>query len=125
MPEISFRFLDNDAVRRLQPPTETLLALVEGGLRAHGEGRVVLPPKAHLFLPERYAGHFNILPGFIEGEDRAGVKVVGDFLENWRRDLPSEIALRTLYDPATGAPIGLMDACRFTWLRTGAVTGVG
>jgi len=107
-----------------------LLEIVAEGLRAHGEGRVVLPPKAHLFLPERYAGHFNILPGYVEGGTRdavglAGVKVVGDFVENWRERLPSEVAMLTLYDPRTGVPRGILDATVTTWLRTGAVTGIG
>jgi len=31
----------------------------------------------------------------------------------------------TLYDPATGVPRCLMDATLLTWLRTGAVTGIG
>ena len=53
------------------------------------------------------------------------MKVVGDYVDNWRHGLPSELALLTLYDPATGAPRAIMDATALTWLRTGAVTAVG
>jgi alanine dehydrogenase len=51
--------------------------------------------------------------------------VVGDYVDNWRRGLPSEVALLTLYDPETGVPCCIMDATSLTWQRTGAVTCVG
>src|SRR5260221_4628388 len=55
----------------------------------------------------------------------AGVKVLGDYVDKYRRGLPSEVALLTLYDPETGARRALLDATVLTWLRTGAVTGIG
>jgi len=51
--------------------------------------------------------------------------VVGDYVDNWRHDLPSEVALLTLYDPKTGVPCCIMDATSLTWMRTGAVSCVG
>jgi alanine dehydrogenase len=122
---VSFRFLSRAEVASLLPPTPALLDVVEGGLRAHGAKQVVLPPKSHIHLDDRFNGHFNVLPGYVEPVGAAGVKVVGDYVDNWRVGLPSEVALLTLYDPATGAPRALMDATLLTWLRTGAVTGVG
>jgi alanine dehydrogenase len=86
---------------------------------------VVMPPKAHLHLDHLFAGHFNILSGYVGPIGRAGVKVVGDYVENWRHGLPSEIALLTLYEPRTGIPLCIMDATALTWMRTGAVTCVG
>jgi ornithine cyclodeaminase/alanine dehydrogenase-like protein (mu-crystallin family) len=125
MARVAFRFLNRAEVRSLLPPTETLIEVVERGLRAHGAGEVVLPPKTHIHLDERFNGHFNILPGFVAPVGAAGVKVVGDYVDNYRVGLPSEVALLTLYDPATGVPRCLMDATVLTWLRTGAVTGIG
>ena len=109
----------------LLPPTGTLLAVVESGLAAHGRGQVVLPPKAHIDLDDRYNGHFNILVGWAGPADTAGVKVVGDYVENYRLGLPSEVAMLTLYNPRTGVPKALMDATDLTTARTGAVTGIG
>jgi alanine dehydrogenase len=71
-------------------------------------------------------GHFNVLRGAIGGDiGLAGVKVVGDFVGNYRLGLPSELGLLCLFDPATGAPAAVIDASGITEMRTGAVTAVG
>jgi len=54
-----------------------------------------------------------------------GIKVVGDFVANYARGLPSELGLLTLYDPGTGVPLAVMDATMITACRTGAMTAVG
>jgi alanine dehydrogenase len=125
MAKVEFMFLDRETVRSLLPDTRALLQIVEGGLAAHGRREVVLPPKSHLVLDDRFNGHFNILSGYVAPSDIAGVKVIGDYVDNHRHGLPSEVALLTLYDPRTGAPRALLDATVLTWLRTGAVTGIG
>lgn len=125
MARVRFRFLSRAEVRSLLPPTGNLLDIIEFGLAAHGRREVVLPPKSHIDLDARYNGHFNILMGWVGPIDAAGVKVIGDYVENYRDGLPSEVAMLTLYDPRTGVPRALMDATDITTLRTGAVTGVG
>jgi ornithine cyclodeaminase len=125
MGRLELLFLSAEDLDRLQLGSEEIVAAVESGLRAHGEGEVVLPPKDHLSLEERYRGHFNILKGYVGPLDLAGVKVIGDYVDNYQRGLPSELALLTLYDAQTGAPIAIMDATRITWMRTGAVSAVG
>ncbi|MBM3950234.1 MAG: ornithine cyclodeaminase family protein [Rhodospirillales bacterium] len=125
MARVDFRFLNRAEVRSLLPPTGALLEIVASGLAAHGRREVVLPPKAHIQLDDRYNGHFNILVGWAGPVDTAGVKVVGDYVENYRHGLPSEVAMLTLYNPRTGAPKALMDATDLTTARTGAVTGIG
>jgi ornithine cyclodeaminase len=125
MPDVEFLFLNRAEVEALMPPMAEVIDIVEAGLAAHGRGEVVLPPKSHIHLDDRYNGHFNVLPGYAGPIGTAGVKVVGDYVDNWRHGLPSEVALLTLYEPATGVPRCLMDATVLTWLRTGAVTGVG
>lgn len=130
--EVAFRFLNRAEVESLLPPAEVLLDTIEQGLRAHGAREVVLPPKSHIHLDDRFNGHFNVLPGWVAATGVAGgtagwagVKVVGDYVDNWRVGLPSEVALLLLSDPRTGVPRALMDATTLTWLRTGAVTAVG
>jgi ornithine cyclodeaminase/alanine dehydrogenase-like protein (mu-crystallin family) len=122
---VGFRFLDRAQVEALVPPITDVIDVVEGGLRAHGDRDVVLPPKSHIHLDDRFNGHFNVLPGYVGPARMAGVKVVGDYVDNYRRGLPSEVALLTLYDPETGVPRCVMDATALTWLRTGAVTAAG
>jgi alanine dehydrogenase len=125
MPSVHIRYLDRSQVEALSPGPDELLQVVKQGLSAHGRGDVVMPPKAHLQLDTLFNGHFNILSGYVAPVGRAGIKIVGDYVDNWRRGLPSEIALLTLYDPATGAPCCIMDATSLTWQRTGAVTCLG
>src|SRR5918998_1085926 len=99
---ISLRFLNRAQVESLLPDANELVEVIESGLRAHGEKQTVLPPKAHLVLDHLVNGHFNILSGYVGPIKQAGVKVIGDYVNNWKRQLPSEIALLTLYDPETG-----------------------
>jgi alanine dehydrogenase len=122
---IEILFVSGDDVDRLELTDAEVLEAVETGLRAHGDGEVVLPPKSHLSLEERYGGHFNILPGYVAPLDVAGVKVIGDYAHNHRHALPSELALLTLYHAETGIPFAILDATFLTWMRTGAVTAIG
>tara|TARA_Y100001934_G_scaffold143348_1_gene172268 strand:- start:456 stop:644 length:189 start_codon:yes stop_codon:yes gene_type:complete len=61
-------------------------------MTAHGSGEVVLPPKTHIHLDDRYNGHFNVLVGWAGPIDMAGVKVVGDYVDNYRHGLPQRSA---------------------------------
>jgi ornithine cyclodeaminase len=53
------------------------------------------------------------------------VKVVGDFVNNYKVGLPSELAVLNLFDPATGVPKAILDATSLTDMRTGAMTALG
>ncbi len=112
---------------------------MQEAVRAHGQGRTVFEPRVHLVPDNGGAGHFNVLRGHLRGTRTgtgasgtgtsgagvSGIKVVGDFVENYARGLPSELGLLTLYDPATGIPLAIMDATLITASRTGAMTAVG
>jgi alanine dehydrogenase len=120
------RILTRAEVAGLMPEARELIRIVETGLAAHGRGQVVLPPKSHIEIDDRVNGHFNVLPGWAgDGIDLAGVKVISDYVDNWKHGLPSEIGVLALMDPATGMPQALMDATLITAARTGAVTGAG
>ena len=102
-----------------------VLEAVQGSLRAQGEGQVVLEPREHLVPDPAFRGHFNLLRAYVAPLGVAGVKVVGDYVDNYRLGLPSELALLTLYEPSTGVPLAIMDATEITEWRTGAVTTIG
>ena len=125
MAKVTFRLLNRDEVQTVMPPMSEIMEVIEEGLEAHGCSKVVLPPKSHIDLDNRYNGHFNILVGWAGPVDTAGVKVVGDYVDNYKHGLPSEVGLLTLYEPRIGIPKAIMDATDLTTHRTGAVTGIG
>lgn len=124
MAGIDILFLSKEDVDSLDLSLMEIMNVIELGLKAHGEKKVIMPSKDHLALdyPEKL---FNILKGYVEPVNVAGVKVIGDFQKNYEHGLPSELALITLYNPETGAPFAIMDGTLITWMRTGAVTAVG
>jgi len=122
------RFLSGPDIDALGLAGAEIVAAVEGAVLAHGEGRAVFEPRVHLVPGDGHAGHFNVLRGHLPGLGAgglSGVKVVGDFVDNYARGLPSELGLLTLYDPGTGTPLSIMDATLITACRTGAMTAVG
>jgi len=122
---IRLRFISGPEIDRLRLTRAEIYGAVEGAVRAQGNGDVVLEPRVHLIPPNHGRGHFNILRGHVGPLNISGVKVVGDFVDNRRHQLPSEMALITLLDPDTGAPLVIMDGTMITTARTGALTALG
>jgi len=112
-------------VHELALTDDEIIAAVEAGLAAQGRGQTVIEPRVHLMPDASFNGHFNVLRGYVAPMNLAGVKVVGDFVDNYLKDLPSEFGVLTLFDPRTGAPRAILDATAITEMRTGAVTAVG
>ena len=103
-----------------------ILEAIEASLGMQGRGETVIEPRMHLEPRAGVQGHFNVLRGWIGGAiDSAGVKVVGDFVDNYKLGLPSEFAVLNLFDPRTGVPKAILDASGITDMRTGAVTAIG
>ncbi len=125
MQEVWIQYLNRADVEALALTDDEIIAAVEGALRAQGSGRTVIEPRVHLVPETSDKGHFNILRGYVEPLGVAGVKVVGDFVDNYRLDLPSEMAILNLFDPETGMPRALIDATAITDMRTGAMTAIG
>jgi ornithine cyclodeaminase len=123
--EIHFTYLNGPDITALEMTDEEILDAVEGGLRAQGEGQAVIEPRVHLVPDRAFNGHFNILRGYLAPLGVAGVKIVGDYVDNYKRGLPSEMALLNLFDPRTGMPRALLDATAITDMRTGAITALG
>jgi alanine dehydrogenase len=122
MNAIDLTYLSGRDVEALALTDEEILAAVRDVLGAQGRRETVVEPRTHVF-PNRANGHFNVLRGVTARY--AGVKVVGDFVDNYRLGLPSELALLLLLDPTNGAPVAVIDASAITDIRTGAVTAIG
>jgi alanine dehydrogenase len=125
MEPIHLTYLNGLDIDALAIGDQEILDAVEAGLLAQGRGETVIEPRMHLMPDKSFNGHFNVLRGYIAPLNHAGVKVVGDFLDNYRRGLPSEMALLNLFDPRTGMPQAILDATAITDMRTGALTALG
>jgi ornithine cyclodeaminase len=118
-------YLNGPDVKALGLTDDEILAAVEAGLLAQGRGETVIEPRVHLIPDPAFNGHFNVLRGYVAPLKLAGVKIVGDYVDNYKLDLPSEMALLNLFDPRTGMPVALLDATSITDMRTGAMTALG
>jgi ornithine cyclodeaminase len=125
MKELHLDYLNAPDVAALALTDSEIIGAVEAGLAAQGHGETVIEPRMHLVPGRGIDGHFNVLRGFVAPLSLAGVKVVGDFVDNYKRDLPSEMGLLNLFDPETGQPVAVIDAAGLTDMRTGAVTAIG
>ena len=124
-PRIDFLYLSGSDIERLKLGDDEIIAAVEQGLLAQGTGQAVIEPRMHLVPDPAFRGHFNVLRGYVAPLALAGVKIVGDYVDNWQKGLPSEMALLNLFDPRTGMPVAIMDATAITETRTGALTAIG
>ena len=119
-------YLNRFDIEALALTDAEILGAIEDSLAMQGRGETVVEPRMHIEPRAGADGHFNVLRGWIGGEiDSAGVKVVGDFVDNYLKGLPSEYGVLTLFDPRNGAPKAILDAIGITDMRTGAVTAVG
>ena len=123
--EIHVTWLGGPEVARLGLSDAEVLEAVEQALHAQGSGQTTIEPRVHLEPDPAFNGHFNVLRGYIAPLGLAGVKVVGDYVDNYKHGLRSEMALLTLFDPRTGMPVAILDASDITDMRTGALTALG
>jgi alanine dehydrogenase len=125
LPPIYIAYLNRLDIEELRITNDEILCAIEASLASQGRGETVIEPRVHL-EPGVANGHFNVLRGAIkEPIDSAGVKIVGDFVDNYKVGFPSELAILALFDPRTGAPKAIIDAGGITDMRTGAVTAIG
>ncbi len=123
--EIDIEYLGGPEVHELALTNDEIIAAVETALDASGRGQTVIEPRMHLKPDAGTKGHFNVLRGYVAPLDMAGVKIVGDFVDNYKSGLPSEMALLNLFCPRTGMPKAVIDAAGITDMRTGALTAIG
>ena len=125
-PPVYIDFLNRFDIEALQLTDADILSAIEESLAMQGRDETSIEPRMHIQPRAGVEGHFNVLRGWIGGKiDSAGTKVVGDFVDNYKTNRPSEYGLLTLFDPRNGAPKAVIDASGLTDMRTGAVTALG
>jgi ornithine cyclodeaminase len=123
---VKLTWLSGPDIDQLAMTNDEIITAVEEGLVAQGTpGGAVIEPRMHLTPDPAFNGHFNVLRGYVAPLGLAGVKIVGDYVDNYKKGLPSEMALLNLFDPQTGMPRAILDATLITDARTGALTAIG
>jgi alanine dehydrogenase len=126
MPPLYLAYLNAPDVEALALSNDEILAAIEAGLSAQGRREAVIEPRMHLVPDPGVQGHFNVLRGAFRAPiNLAGVKVISDYVENYKEGLPSEVGLLLLMDPGNGVPKAIIDGSHLTDMRTGAVTAIG
>ena len=114
--------LSRDEVRRLLPPVQEQLDIVERTYLALAAGRVELPPKPGIH--PRKDSFIHAMPAYLVDDDVAALKWIAGYPENKARGLPYISGLIVLNDAETGLPVAVMDGAEITAARTAAASGV-
>ena len=97
---------------------------VESAFNQKGLGHVQMPAKIYLYY-RKYDGDLRTMPAFLEDMDVSAVKIVNVHPKNpAKNNLPTVMAVITLIDPSTGAPIAIMGGTTITDMRTGAAGAI-
>lgn len=122
---IHLTYINGPDIDSLELTDKEITDAIEKALDAQGRGQAVIEPRVHLVPHNSAKGHFNVLRGVVHPLHVAGIKVVGDFVDNYKHGLPSEFGMLNLFDPETGVPKAILNATSITDMRTGAVTALG
>jgi len=117
-----FLYLSQADVAGLGLSMADIIAALEGMFREKAEGRVEMPPKPGVHTMP--AAFLHAMPAHIPAQNAVGMKWVGGYPENYKRELPYITGLIVLNDVETGVPIAVMDCAWITAKRTGAATAV-
>ena len=87
--ELYCTYLNGPDVKKLNLTDAEIIAAVEKVLQAQGNGLTKIEPRMHLVPEDSSKGHFNVLRGYVQPLGVAGVKIVGDYVNNYKQGLPS------------------------------------
>jgi alanine dehydrogenase len=114
------RFLTDQEVERSVDMAKAC-AYVERAFAEHALGRVQMPRRVRLQLPQ---GDLLVMPCYIEAMNVACCKLVSVHPQNPSRGLRSVQALIVALNPETGEPLLIAEASVLTAMRTGAASAV-
>lgn len=91
-------------------------------LELYSKGDSNIPLRINMDIPKEN-GQSLYMPGYVEGADALGVKIVSMYPKNVEKGLDSISSTMVLKDPKTGEICSILDGSYLTQLRTGAVSG--
>jgi len=122
MPGEKVLYLSKENVELLNISIKDVIDVLERMFKEKGKGNVEMPPKPGIHT--RKDAFIHAMPAYIPSMDSAGLKWVGGYPENYKKNLPYITGLLILNDPETGVPLAIMDCTWITAIRTGAATAV-
>jgi ornithine cyclodeaminase len=117
------RILNQAEVTELLP-MEECIGVMDGVLRTLASGGAQLPLRAAIGVPGTGGGLFCWMPAQLSDPPTLGLKLISVVPGNEGTPLDSHQGVVFLVDPATGAPLAIMDASSITAIRTAAVSAV-
>ena len=99
------------------------LEAVEDGFKEYLRGRCEAPVRMNVHAPEK-GGRYILLPCYLADSGIFHTKVFSVYLDNPKRDLPTNYYYYFLHDIGTGEIKAIMGGTYITNLRTGAVPGI-
>ncbi len=115
------RFIDHaEVARRLSYPRA--IELVRDAMMALSRGDTLQLPRAIMALSEQRL--FGIMSGALGARAVFGTKLISVFRENAAKGAPSHQGVIVIFDPDSGAPLGVVDAGEVTAIRTAAASAV-
>jgi len=122
MSEGRFLYLSRANVEAAGLDLKTMIGLLETAFREKGHGRVEMPPKPGIHTqPDAF---LHAMPAYIPALHSAGIKWVGGYPENFKRNLPYITGLLVLNEVETGIPYAVMDCTWITAHRTAAASAL-
>jgi ornithine cyclodeaminase/alanine dehydrogenase-like protein (mu-crystallin family) len=111
-------FLSEEQVRKHLRMSD-LIPAMEKALIDFSAGKVTQPLRSVITVNPP-GGFFGMMPALTP--EGLGLKIVTFYPKNVERGLPTHMATISLVDPATGAPLAVMDGRLITEMRTAAVS---
>jgi ornithine cyclodeaminase len=99
------------------------IAVMETMFRDLAEGRILQPLRSLMWLPDR-SGLLGMMPGYAEGPNIIGIKLITIFHANGPAGYPSHQGLVILFEATHGQPLLLLDAAELTAIRTAAASAL-
>jgi len=99
------------------------IGLMEKMFRDLAGGKILQPLRSLMWLPDR-RGLLGIMPGYAQGPNIAGIKLITIFHGNSAAGYPSHQGLVILFDATHGTPLAILDAQEITAIRTAAVSAL-
>jgi len=116
------KVLKNEEIKKLIDLREAM-KIMKATFVQISQKKVIMPKRISLTIKNK-KGTMLFMPGYLKENKALGIKIIGVFIENYQKGIPTISGLIILNNPETGEPISVMDAQYITSLRTAATSAI-